>query len=188
MISDARDFLDALAETEKDGRDDTPTASSDKPVRLAVVDPAYSGSGAAKVTFEGEGSMGTRTYLSIVAIAPSDRVVLIPVGRTYLIVGNITQTAVLPYRSSAGVVANASVGANTTVITAVSFPSATRFTVAPIVVAVVSGGAGSLARSVAVDAVTTTGFDLRRANSSAGSLSFGASWQAVQMTPTAAGS
>lgn len=82
----ARAFLDAVAE---DG--DTPNVappSSDRPIRLAVVDPAYTGVGNPKVTFEGEATMTVKAYpyLEAPPVAGS-RVALAPVGRGYVILG-----------------------------------------------------------------------------------------------------
>lgn len=64
--------------------------SADRACRIAVIDPAYS-SGNPKVTFEGESTMSTKGYPFLDSYTPTatDRVVLIPVGTTYLIVGAI---------------------------------------------------------------------------------------------------
>ena len=84
----ARDFLEALT-----GYSDAPadgyTPSKDRPARIGTVDPAYSGTGNAKVTFDGETVMGTRTYVPLVPVLANDRVVLLPVGRSYVIVGDL---------------------------------------------------------------------------------------------------
>jgi hypothetical protein len=65
--------------------------SPNKPVKLGVVDPAYAGAPALpKVTFDGEDTMSAKEYAwSGAAPAAGDRVALIPVGTTYLIVGAI---------------------------------------------------------------------------------------------------
>lgn len=64
--------------------------AQDRPPKMGTVDPAYIGSGPAKVTFDGETSMSSKAYV-VVGIAPaaSDRVVLFPVGKTYIIVGTL---------------------------------------------------------------------------------------------------
>ena len=69
-------------------------SSADRPIRLAVVDPSYS-SGWPKITFEGESTLSGKTYphLDSYSPSPSDRVVLVPVGTTWLIVGAVSETA-----------------------------------------------------------------------------------------------
>jgi microcystin-dependent protein len=62
-------------------------SSADKPNQLATVDTAYSGAGAAKVLFDGETVLGSRTYLALVPISASQRVVLAPLGSSYVILG-----------------------------------------------------------------------------------------------------
>jgi microcystin-dependent protein len=68
-------------------------SSADKPVRLAVVDSGYT-TGWPKVTFEGESTLSGKQYPHIDSYAPAagDRVVLVPVGTTYLIVGAVSST------------------------------------------------------------------------------------------------
>lgn len=65
--------------------------SADKPVRLATVDPAYA-SGWPRVTFDGESTLSGKAYPHIDSYVPArgDRVVLVPVGTTYLIVGAVS--------------------------------------------------------------------------------------------------
>lgn len=63
-----------------------------KPIRMATIDPAYSGSGDPKVTFFGESTLSGKNYpylASSYTPVADDRVVMIPVGTTYLIVGSI---------------------------------------------------------------------------------------------------
>jgi hypothetical protein len=66
------------------------TSSADKPMRLAVIDPAWTG-GAPKVTFEGESTMSTKQYTYLESYYPtaSERVVLAPIGTTYIILGAV---------------------------------------------------------------------------------------------------
>lgn len=66
-------------------------SSSDRPVRLAVVDSGYAG-GWPKVTFEGEATLSGKQYAHVDSYAPAagDRVVMVPVGTTYLIVGCVS--------------------------------------------------------------------------------------------------
>lgn len=57
------------------------------PPRLGTVDAGYGGSGAALVQFDGETTTGTRAYIPLQPVYPGDRVVLLPVGHTYVIAG-----------------------------------------------------------------------------------------------------
>lgn len=84
--TEAIDFLTSIAGYTRHATD----SSADRPLRLAVVDPAYV-SGAAKVTFEGESTLSVKAYYATAAVflRPSARVVLVPVGTTYLIAGVI---------------------------------------------------------------------------------------------------
>jgi hypothetical protein len=67
--------------------------SANEPVRLAVIDPSYTASSypgtLPKVTFEGEDTMSDKRYpvVGTYKPIPSDRVVMLPVGHTYVIVG-----------------------------------------------------------------------------------------------------
>ncbi|HEU4754011.1 MAG TPA: hypothetical protein VFU47_12955 [Armatimonadota bacterium] len=56
--------------------------------RLATIDPAYS-SGNPKVTFDGEDTLSGRTYPKLRGYtpAPGDRVLMLRVGASYVIVG-----------------------------------------------------------------------------------------------------
>jgi len=85
---EARDFLTAVAgfAAEAQANDD----SIVRPVRLAVVDAGYAGVGTPRVRFEGETTTGLRTYvwLGNKPVA-GDRVVMQPVGNSYVISGII---------------------------------------------------------------------------------------------------
>lgn len=69
--------------------------SAAEPVRLAVIDPFYDASSypivLPRVTFEGEDTMSDKTYpvVGTYLPQPNHRVVLLPVGHTYVIVGTI---------------------------------------------------------------------------------------------------
>lgn len=101
-----RTFLEAVA-----GYTDTPAggerSSADIPVKLGTVDALYAGVGNPRVLFDGETVMGVRTYAYVgrkpVAL---ERVALIPVGHTYLIVGIVGDTVVagLQARALSGLV------------------------------------------------------------------------------------
>lgn len=78
--------------------------------RLATVDPAYAVGGGyptspalPKVTFDGESTMSTKLYPVANGYIPraNDRVLMIPVGRTYVIVGSVTNVAPLLNRNTA---------------------------------------------------------------------------------------
>lgn len=68
-------------------------SSADRPVRLATVDSAYA-SGWPKVTFDGESTLSQKAYPHLDCYVPArgDRVVLVPVGTTYLIIGAVSST------------------------------------------------------------------------------------------------
>lgn len=69
---------------------DQATGSADKPVRLAVVDPAYTGAPALpKVRMEGEDAVGLREYAYSYPVKANDRVAMVPVGNTWLIIGAV---------------------------------------------------------------------------------------------------
>lgn len=85
MSGGATSFLEALDQYTRARR----RSSADKPVLLGTVDPAYSGTGLPKVTFEGESTMSTKGYPYLYQPQPEARVALLPVGTTYLIVGTI---------------------------------------------------------------------------------------------------
>lgn len=86
MTSDPLSFLDAVSGYTRAQSQ----SSADRPVRLAVVDPAYAGHPALpKVTFEGETVMGARTYAYSYPVAAGDRVAMLPIGTTYIIIGRV---------------------------------------------------------------------------------------------------
>lgn len=72
------------------------SSSASRPNLIAVVDPAYSSASYPttwpKVTFEGEETMSERTFPAVTPYtpAPSDRVVMLPVGVSgYVILGKL---------------------------------------------------------------------------------------------------
>lgn len=83
----ARAFLESITGYADDEQGDAP--SHDRPVKLGVVDPAYAGTGEARVKFDGESVMGVRTYVALLPVAAGDRVVMLPVGRTYVVLGSV---------------------------------------------------------------------------------------------------
>ncbi len=81
-----RTFLDTLTGYVQASRQ----TSADRPVRIAVIDPAYT-SGWPNVTFEGESVMSTKGYVYVESYVPvaADRVLMLPVGNSYMIVGAV---------------------------------------------------------------------------------------------------
>jgi hypothetical protein len=77
--------------------DASPKSSAQKPNKIGVIDPSYSGgSDGPKITFEGESTMSAKQYPYVDSYTPKagDRVVLCPVGTGYLIVGSLTKHSV----------------------------------------------------------------------------------------------
>lgn len=66
-----------------------------RPNRLAVIDPAYSAASfpgtLPRVTFEGESTLSDKGYnvAGTYSPQPSHRVLLVPVGNTYVIIGKL---------------------------------------------------------------------------------------------------
>jgi len=74
-----------------------PKTSADKGIKLAVIDSAYVSSSFAagtlpRVTFEGESTLSTKFYpvLGPYWPQPSDRVAMVPIGTTWLIIGPVS--------------------------------------------------------------------------------------------------
>jgi hypothetical protein len=94
-IPTAVSFLDAVTGHLDNGR----TSSADRPIRLAVVDPAYDPFAAypaatppARVTFDGESTLSGKAYAVAQGFIPrpGQRVWMVPVGTTYLISGAVS--------------------------------------------------------------------------------------------------
>ena len=99
----ARSFLESVAGFT--GQSDRVTPSQDKPVKLGTIDPSYSGAGSPQVLFDGESLMGVSGYpYSGTQPVAGDRVVLLPQGRSYVIIGPVgkveTKGSNLPAGSS----------------------------------------------------------------------------------------
>ncbi len=82
----ALDFLAALRGPTGPGATPSSAAATLGP-RLATVDAAYSGSGSVPVIFDGESVAGVRLYVALAPVLAGQRVVLLPVGHTYVILG-----------------------------------------------------------------------------------------------------
>lgn len=87
-------FLDAVAGYTNAG----PVNSSGRPIKLAIVDPAYDPfvdwpdqPPPARVTFEGETTLSTKAYAIAGGLLPmpGTRVFLVPIGNSYLIAGTL---------------------------------------------------------------------------------------------------
>jgi len=76
--------------------------SANKPVRLATVDPGYTGTDPPRVTFDGETALSSKHYAYLDSYRPTagDRVVLAPAGTTYVIAGAISGDTSQPIRST----------------------------------------------------------------------------------------
>lgn len=100
-------FLDAVAGYVTSSS----SSSADRPIKLATIDPAYSafsglypsGVNPARVTFDGESTLSAKAYpiASGYIPQPGNRVYLVPIGNTYLIVGTISNLAAQGFYSSA---------------------------------------------------------------------------------------
>lgn len=88
-MSKAKDFLDAVrGYTQQPAGTRAP--AQDRPPKMGTVDAAYTGAGPAKVKFDGETTTSTKAYTLInCQVAASDRVALIPLGKTLVIIGTI---------------------------------------------------------------------------------------------------
>lgn len=90
-IPNAQGFLD-LVGTHVDREK---TSSADRSNRLAVIDPAYVAASfpgtLPKVTFEGESTLTAKRYnvAGGYSPVPSHRVLMVPVGNTYVIIGKL---------------------------------------------------------------------------------------------------
>ena len=86
----ARTFLEATRGYAEPTAPGAEAKSYERPVKLGTVDSAYAGSGRPRVLFDGESLLGLRTY-AWVGTPPraGARVVLIPQGHTFVIVGTL---------------------------------------------------------------------------------------------------
>lgn len=81
---DPKEFFDSVREYDKSADNEESKGHE----RFATVDPNYSGSGPARVTFDGETAMSTKAYQFLNAPPRNGtRVFMLPVGTTYLIMG-----------------------------------------------------------------------------------------------------
>src|SRR4051812_7527348 len=95
-----------------------------------------------------------------------------------------------PYAMSAGTTTFNVTSGGTGVTNVITYPSATRFTQNPMVVAqCISGASNAIGATFLIFSNTTTGFSLQIQPKTtwAATGSIGAHWMAIQMTPTSAG-
>lgn len=87
MSIDARSFLDSIAGYTDNNPNVAPT-SADRPIKLATINPLWT-SGACQVTFDGETLLSGKSYFWLSSYTPvaGQRVVMIPVGQSYVIAG-----------------------------------------------------------------------------------------------------
>jgi hypothetical protein len=98
MVPTTLSFMESVARySQYIAKGESPSANA--AIRLAVVDPAYTSisypTTLPKVTFEGESTLSDKRYLVVgnYLPRPSDRVVMLPVGHTYVILGAVTLSA-----------------------------------------------------------------------------------------------
>lgn len=83
----ARAFLESVSGYGQDDR--TPPPGAAPPIKLATIDPSYGGSGNARVTFDGESVLGLRSYPILEPVLAGNRVVMLPIGHGYVILGKL---------------------------------------------------------------------------------------------------
>lgn len=89
MSIDARNILESISGFSQSGQGTT--KSSDRPVRIGVIEPFYT-AGLARVKFEGEETFSAKGYTWQATYRPrgGDRVYLLPVGQSYIIGGKVS--------------------------------------------------------------------------------------------------
>lgn len=189
VTNDARSLLDSILGYAKD--EHAPTPPEDRPAKIGTVDPAFDPAlaAAARVTFDGEATLTARAYPWLdEPPAAGSRVVLIPVGKSYVIAGPIGQLGAAPFRpfrEAADVATIVALGvtlANGANAKAnVVFPAG-RFSQPPILSLVPS----SARLNVAYESLTASGFTISADNRSGAGASglITVHWTARQMTPT----
>jgi hypothetical protein len=90
MTIDPQKFLNTVSQaTRADFKKET---SASRPIRLAVIDPSYT-SGNPRVTFEGEETLSDKEYpYANYTPAAGDRVVMLPLGTSYVIIGAVGES------------------------------------------------------------------------------------------------
>lgn len=157
---DAQSFLETVAGVTRAQTD----GSADRPLLIGTVDPAYVSSSfpgtMPKVTFDGESVLSGKTYVVLSPAyrpSPGDRVVLMPVGTTYAIVGSVTPGAGAYIGGALAVASNLTVAGSGTVGTSLAI--GTGFTIGGFQGGYVEYGtvtAGNVAASTTVEVAIPT--------------------------------
>lgn len=96
-VSSARGFLETLSGyVNQPATQQTPNQA--KANRLGTIDPSYSGTGAPRIIFDGESTASGKSYPFADSYIPkaSDRVMLVPFGNGYVVVGAVATTPSTP--------------------------------------------------------------------------------------------
>lgn len=83
---DVRAFIESVASYSEASRTDSATRTP----RLGNVDPAYA-TGMPKISFDGDNTLSPSGFARLASYTPvaNDRVALLPVGNTYVILGKV---------------------------------------------------------------------------------------------------
>lgn len=182
-LSSATTFLESVAGYNQDIIKGV-LGSAAMPNRLAVIDPSYVYTSypttLPKVTFEGEDTLSEKRYPVVGDYWPlaSDRVLMVPVGNTYVILGTLNTPNALFAPAERGKriltgTVDVTIPSNTSSATStVSLPSG-FYTTNPRVYLAWNASTGDSAYpffTVSFDLITSTGFTIRGAYSTAGNL------------------
>jgi microcystin-dependent protein len=90
-VADVVEALGLLSAIAGYARADGEGEAANRPPKLGTVDPGYT-SGSPRVTFDGESTMSTKLYPCLGSYSPAagDRVLLLPVGTGYVVVGAVS--------------------------------------------------------------------------------------------------
>lgn len=64
-----------------------PVLDASRETALATVDPNYTGTGAVRVTFDGENTLATKAYPYLLSVSANQRVLLLRSGHSWVILG-----------------------------------------------------------------------------------------------------
>lgn len=94
-LQDARTFLESIGAYTQNGAKPSVEALG---VRLATLDPAYPGTGLAKVKFDGEDKVTAKGYMWSSTYTPvkGDRIYMLAAGSSYIIGGAVTSSITAP--------------------------------------------------------------------------------------------
>lgn len=163
--------------------------AADRGAKFGTIDASFDGTTAgARIIFDGEPTAGLRSYpwVGDMPVA-GQRVMLMPAGRSYVIVGALGQALAYPrpFRMAAGRVAAPSLANGSSADTTITWGAGPGFTVPPLVI--LTGETTRAVWQVTTDSTTLTGCVARQQNYSGGNSSPSwLRWVAVQMRPGAA--